>query len=72
MSEDLYFKGMYDNILKSNKQKNKKLVCSQCGSEQIYKVTLLEPFFVKIEIPYKCNNCGYYGKPKVISSKRKH
>ena len=71
MSDDLYFKGMFDNILKGKKQKNKQLVCSQCGSKQIYKVTLQEPVFVEVDISFKCENCGHIGKPKKIKSGEK-
>lgn len=69
--EDLYFWGMFKKSWDNRNKKMDNIVCSQCGSEQIYKVTLQEPIFVKLDIPYKCNNCGYYGKPKIINSKEK-
>jgi len=66
MSDDLYFKGMFDNQLKEEKQKNKIKVCSQYVSKNIVKVTSLKHVFVTVAIIYKCRNCGYQGKATVI------
>lgn len=71
MDEDLYFWGMYKNKFKEIKVMDEKLVCSQCRSKQIYKVTLQYPVFVEVDIPFKCENCGYIGKPNVIKSGEK-
>ncbi len=69
--EDLYFWGMFKKSCDNRYKKRDNIVCSQCGSKQIYKVTLQETVFIKLDIPYKCNNCGYYGKPKIIKSREK-
>lgn len=69
--EDLYFWGMYKNKLKVKNNENKLLICPVCGSKNIEKVTVQEPVFVTISIPYKCNNCEYQGNPKIIRSKEK-
>ena len=68
MSDDLYFKGMFDNKLKENKQKNKKLICSKCSSKNIVRITAIEPVFVDVAIIYKCRDCGHQGEAKVIKS----
>ena len=59
MSDDLYFKGMFDNKLKENKQKNKNLICSKCKSKNIERITAIKPIFVNVSIIYKCRDCGY-------------
>lgn len=69
--ENLYFWGMYKNKLKGINNENKILICPICGSKNIVKVTAQEPVFVELSIPYKCNDCGYQGKPKVINSEEK-
>jgi hypothetical protein len=69
--EDLYFWGVYRKKLKEIEELDKKLVCTKCGSKNIRKVTVQEPVFVKIDIPFKCNDCGYQGKPKVINPNEK-
>jgi len=69
--EDLYFWGMYKNKLKVKNKDNKILVCTKCGSKNIIKVTAQEPVFVELSIPYKCNDCGYQGKPKLIKPEQK-
>ena len=66
--DDLYFKGMYDKQSKGQSEEDKTLVCAQCGSKNIVKVTVQQPVFINVDIPYKCENCGYQGKPKVIDS----
>ena len=71
MSEDLYFWGMYKKKLKEIEELDEKLVCSKCGSKQIYKVTLQESVFADVDIPFKCKDCGYIGKPKLIKSGEK-
>lgn len=45
------------------------MICAKCGSKNIVKVTAQEPVFVEVSIPYpyKCNDCGYQGKPKVMN-----
>ena len=68
MSEDLYLKGIFDKKFKQKNNKNKFLVCSQCGSKNIEKITALEPVFVNTTIIYKCQNCSYQGEAKVIKS----
>ena len=70
MSEDLYFMGMYNNKRKEIKEKGEKQVCSKCGSERIYKATLQPPVFVDADIPFKCQDCGFVGKPKIIKSEK--
>ena len=69
--EDLYFWGMYRKKLKEIEELDKKLFCPKCGSKNIRKVTAQEPVFVKIDIPFKCNDCGYQGKPKVVKPNEK-
>jgi predicted RNA-binding Zn-ribbon protein involved in translation (DUF1610 family) len=66
--EDLYLWGMFKNKCDNRDKAKGKLVCPKCGSKQIYKVTLQESVFVKLDIPYKCNKCGFFGKPKLIKS----
>lgn len=34
----------------------------------IVKVTVQQPVFVDFDIPYKCEDCGYQGKPKIIGT----
>jgi predicted RNA-binding Zn-ribbon protein involved in translation (DUF1610 family) len=67
--ENLYFWGMYKNKLKG--KDNKILKCAKCGSKNIVKVTTQEPVFVEVTIPYRCNDCGYQGPPKVVDSEEK-
>lgn len=67
--ENLYFWGMYKNKVK-DKNNNKILVCPKCGSKNILEVTSQKPVFVGVSIPYKCKDCGYQGKPKLIDSKK--
>jgi C4-type Zn-finger protein len=67
--EGLYFWGIYKNKLKDKNNENKILICPICCSKNIVKVTAQEPVFVEVSIPYKCNNCGYQGEPKIINSK---
>jgi DNA-directed RNA polymerase subunit RPC12/RpoP len=69
--EELYFWGMFKKKWDNRFKKEENIVCSQCGSKRIYKITLQEPVFVEVSIPYKCNDCGYQGKPKVINSEEK-
>ena len=71
IGEDLYFWGIYKKKLKEIEEMDKKLVCPKCGSKQIYKITAQEPVFVDVDIPFKCKDCGYIGKPKIINSKEK-
>jgi len=68
--EDLYLWGMFKKKWDNRHKEKENLVCPNCGSKQIYKVTLQEPVFVKLDIPYKCNNCGFVGKPKIKKSKK--
>jgi len=68
--EDLYFWGMYKNKLKVKNNHNKILICPKCGSKNIIKVTAQKPVFIVVSIPYKCNDCGYQGKPKLIDLKK--
>ena len=68
--DDLYFKGMYDKKLKGQRKEDNTLACAQCGSKNIVKVTAQQPVFVNVDIPYKCEDCGYQGKPKVIKSEK--
>jgi predicted RNA-binding Zn-ribbon protein involved in translation (DUF1610 family) len=70
-SEDLYFWGMYKNKLNDKTKDKKILICPKCGSKNIVKVTAHKPVFVEVSIPYKCNDCGYKGKPKLMNSKNK-
>ena len=69
-NDDLYFKGMYDKKLKEQSEKEKILVCIKCGSKNIVKVTAQQPVFVEVEIPYKCKDCGYQGKPKTRNTEK--
>ncbi len=69
--ENLYFWGMYKNKRKVKNNENEILICPICGSKNIVKVTVQEPVFVEISVPYKCKNCGYQGKPKIVNSKEK-
>ena len=69
--EDLYFWGMFKNKLKDKNKDNKILICAKCGSKNIVKVTAQQPVFVEVNIPYKCKDCGYQGKPKLMSSEEK-
>ena len=64
--EDLYFWGMFKKKWDDRYKEKGKVVCPKCGSKQIYKVTLQEAVFTKLDIPYKCNNCGFFGNPKFI------
>ena len=68
--EDLYLWGMFKKKQNDRYEEKENLVCPNCGSKQIYKVTLQEAVFVKLDIPHKCNNCGFFGKPKIIKSKK--
>jgi len=68
MSEDLYFKGMYDKQVDKKNEKEKTLVCAKCGSKNIEKVTAVEPVFVNVAIIYKCLDCDHQGKVKIIES----
>jgi hypothetical protein len=70
MAEDLYFWGMYKKKLKEIKEMDEQLVCSKCGSKRVYRVTLLKPAFVDVDIPFKCEDCEFVGKPKIIKSKK--
>ena len=70
--EDLYFWGMFkkkwDNIL----NKEKILACSKCGSKRIHKVTLQEPVFTKLDVPFKCDDCRFQGKSKEFKSEKEY
>jgi len=68
--EDLYFWGMFKNKWDNKDKEKGKLICPKCGSKQIYKATLQETVFVNLDIPYKCNNCGFYGKLGIVNSKK--
>jgi len=70
MDEDLYFWGMYKKKIKEIKEMDEQLMCSKCGSKQIYRVTVLEPTFVDVDIPFKCQDCKFVGIPKIIKSKK--
>jgi len=62
--EDLYFWGMFKKKWDTKQKEEKFIACPQCGSKRIHKVTLQEPVFVNLDIPFKCDDCNYKGKPK--------
>jgi DNA-directed RNA polymerase subunit RPC12/RpoP len=70
--EDLYFWGMFKNKWDNRFKKEKIIACSQCGSKRIHKVTLQEPVFIKLDIPFKCEDCGYQGKPREFDSEKEY
>ena len=70
--EDLYFWGMFKKKWDSRLKIEKVISCSQCGSKRIHKVTLQEPVFVEIDIPFKCEDCGYQGKPREFDSEKEY
>ena len=70
--EDFYFWGMFKKKWDSRLNIEKVIACSQCGSKRIHNVTLQEPVFVEIDIPFKCEDCGYQGKPKEFDSEKEY
>jgi predicted RNA-binding Zn-ribbon protein involved in translation (DUF1610 family) len=68
--EELYFWGMFKKKWDKRSDKEKILACSKCGSKRIHKVTLQEPVFVELDVPFKCEDCGYQGKPKEFESEK--
>ena len=70
--EDLYFWGMFKNKWENILKKELVLACSKCGSKRIHKVTLQEPVFADIDVPFKCDDCGYQGKPREFDSEKEY
>jgi len=70
--ENLYFWGMFKKKWDNRSKKENIVACSKYGSKRIHKVTLQEPVFVKLEIPFKCEDCGYQGKPKEFASEKEY
>ena len=68
--KDLYFWGIFKKKWDNRLNKEKIIACSKCGSKQIYKVTLQEPVFTKLDVPFKCKDCGYQGKPLEFDSEK--
>ncbi len=71
-NEDLYFWGMFKKNLDNKSKKEKIIACSKCGSKRIHKITLQEPVFTELDVPYKCKDCGYKGKPKDFDSEKEY
>ncbi len=69
--EDMFFWGIFKNKLKDKDKDNKIMICPKCGSKNVIRVNAQEPVFIEASIPYKCNDCGYLGKPKAMNSKEK-
>jgi len=70
--EDLYFWGMFKKKWDNRLKKEKIVACSKCGSKRIHKVTLQEPVFTELDVPFKCEYCRYQGKPKEFESEKEY
>jgi DNA-directed RNA polymerase subunit RPC12/RpoP len=70
--EDVYFWGMFKKKGNNKSKKEKILACPHCGSKRIHKVTLQEPVFVNLDIPFTCEDCGYHGKPQEFDSEKEY
>ena len=68
--ENLYFWGMFKKKSENKLKKEMILACSKCGSKRIHKVTLQEPVFSELDIPFKCEDCRYQGKPREFDSEK--
>jgi DNA-directed RNA polymerase subunit RPC12/RpoP len=70
--EDVYFWGMFKKKLDNKSKKEKIIACPHCGSKRIHKVTLQEPVFVNLDVPFHCEDCGYQGKPREFDSEKEY
>jgi DNA-directed RNA polymerase subunit RPC12/RpoP len=70
--EDVFLWGMFKKKWDNRSKKEKAIACPQCGSTRIHKVTLQEPVFVNLDIPFHCEDCGYQGKPREFDSEREY
>jgi len=70
--EELYFWGMFKKKWDKRSAKKTIIACPRCGSKRIHKVTLQEPVFVNLDVPYKCEQCGYQGKPREFDSEQEY
>lgn len=70
--ENVYFWGMFKKKW-DNRSKNETIIaCPNCGSKRMHKVTLQEPVFVNLDIPFRCEECGYQGKPREFDSEKEY